>query len=124
MNRTVEAEENLRLVIAQETPLNLFHRSLYHLGALLKRDGRREEAVRYWQQLTFTYVPDEQNSSLALNAHVELAKYFEWHQVQLPRALDWTQRALDLLDSLSPEEQEPIRSELVHRKSRLESKLV
>ena len=123
LGRTTEAEENLRAVVAQDAPLNVYHRSLYQLGALLKRDGRREEAARYWQQIIFTYVLEEQTSSLALDAHVELAKYYEWRQVELQTALDWTQRALDLLDTLALGGLDPIRGELDHRKSRLKRKL-
>jgi hypothetical protein len=52
-----------------------------------------------------------------------LAKYYEWHQVELRTALDWTQRALDLLDSLALGGLEPIHGELEHRKSRLKRKL-
>jgi uncharacterized protein YprB with RNaseH-like and TPR domain len=123
LGRTSEAEVNLRAVVAQDPPLNLYHRSLHHLGALLKRYGRREEAVNYWQQIIFTYVLEEQTSSVALDAHVELAKYYEWHQVELQTALDWTQRALDLLHSLGYGSVEPIHGELEHRKSRLKRKL-
>ena len=61
------------------------------LGYLLKRADRRAEAFAYWQQLALEAAPDTADHILA---HVELAKYFEWHVGNLRLAAGWTRAAL------------------------------
>ncbi|MFQ5401677.1 MAG: ribonuclease H-like domain-containing protein [Anaerolineae bacterium] len=106
---TAAAEQNLRRAAAGDLPLYRYHRALYELGWLLKRSGRRAEAVPFWQQIASTSFED-------VTAHVELAKFYEWHEPDLGKAIQWTEQALKLAgDGL-------IRDELQHRLARLQGK--
>ena len=58
-----------------------------------------------------------------LSAHVELAKYYEWHDIQLGVALHWTAQALALSDLMDPALAEITAAELDHRRARLERKI-
>lgn len=106
------AESLLRhTAAADQLALDVWHTALTELGRLLKRHDRRHEAVVYWQQIAFTTDRD-------VDAHVELAKYFEWHAGDLDRALRWT---LDALERCPPHDA-VLRHELLHRLERLERK--
>ena len=111
---TAVAEQNLRLAVAGDLPLTHFHEALYRLGALLKRNGRRAEAVPLWQQIAATSFDD-------VTAHVELAKQYEWHEKSLPKATEWTQEALNLSQSWG-RRGESMQAELEHRLNRLKRK--
>jgi hypothetical protein len=110
------AEMNLRLAAAGDLPLELYQKALKHLGALLKRDNRRREAVPVWQQLAVTSIDD-------VEAHVELAKHFEWQERDLGKAKMWTARALALVSHWTPRSAALARPPLEHRMARLERKL-
>ena len=111
------AEKTLRLAAAGDLPLALYHANLYQLGALLKRNGRVDEALPLWQQIAATSFDD-------VAAHVELAKYYEWQAKELHQAAQWTQQALDLVQSWGRSGQHhPIRHELAHRLARLQRKM-
>jgi tetratricopeptide (TPR) repeat protein len=107
-----EAERVLRMAAVPELPNELFHEALTRLAYLLKREGRRDEAVEVWQQVACTSFED-------VTGHVELAKHYEWHEVDLPLARQWTEQALDLLAGV---EAPSIRKELEHRLERLQRK--
>jgi hypothetical protein len=114
--RITDAERNLRLVAGQDLPLELFHLSLYELSMLLKRNDRRDEAVDLWQQIAVTSFDD-------ISAHIELAKHYEWHKLDLEKAQQWTQDAVSLANRWQPTDAEIVLSELQHRLARLERKL-
>jgi len=82
-----EAERTFRAALAAGLPRDLHLRALRDLALLLKRAGRREEAVEWWQQLAL----EEPEGLLAL---VELAKTFEWHIPRLELAAAWTRVAM------------------------------
>ena len=107
-----EAERSLRLAAVPELPTPFYHQALLQLGYLLKRREQRERAVEVWQQIACTTFDD-------VTAHVELAKHYEWHDVNLPLAQTWTERALALLDDAGPPS---LRAELEHRLNRLRRK--
>ncbi len=113
---TADAETILRMAAEEETTLDIYHQVLSDLGALLKRDGRRPEAVPYWQQIAVTTFD-------SVEAHVELAKYYEWEVQDLGTALSWTQQALSLVRSWSDRDAALVEDELHHRLERLERKL-
>lgn len=113
---TADAETVLRMAAEEETSLDVYHQILSALGALLKRDGRRQEAIDYWQQIAVTAFDN-------VDAHVELAKYYEWEQQDLGTALSWTQQAINLVQSWPAREAELVEDELLHRQARLERKL-
>lgn len=110
------AEETLRQIIQRELPLDQYHQALHELGMLLKRDDRREEAVELWQQIAITSFED-------VAAHVELAKYYEWHQVDLEKARFWTQEAVKLANQSESLAAELQSRELNHRLARLDRKI-
>jgi tetratricopeptide (TPR) repeat protein len=111
-----EAETVLRMAAEEDAALDIYHQVLFNLSALLKQNGRRSEAVTYWQQIAVTTFDN-------VEAHVELAKYYEWEQQDLGSALSWTQQALSLVKGWSARDAMLVEEELVHRKIRLERKL-
>lgn len=107
-----EAERALRMAAAPELETEFYQEALLRLGALLRRHDRRDEAVTVWQQAAVTSFDD-------VTAHVELAKHYEWHASDLEQARQWTEQALQLVDSSAPN----IREELEHRLARLQRKI-
>jgi tetratricopeptide (TPR) repeat protein len=116
LGSTAEAETTLRLAASEEVSLELYHQVLFELGALLKREGRRQEAVTFWQQIAVTAFD-------TVEAHVELAKYYEWEQRDFGTALSWTQQALSLVRSWPARQAELVEGDLLQRQARLERKL-
>ena len=91
-------------------------RVLRELGHLLKRAGRRSEAFACWQQLALESVDD-------VLAHVELAKYFEWHEGNVSLAAGWTRAALAQVERWpAGMRRDAALAELRHRLARLERK--
>lgn len=111
-----DAETVLRMAAELENSLDVYHQVLFDLGALLKRDGRRPEAITYWQQIAVTTLDN-------VEAHVELAKYYEWEVQDLGEALSWTQQAITLVRSWPARDAELVEEDLHHRMERLERKL-
>lgn len=110
------AEANLRTAVSADLPLEIYHQALTQLGMLLKRQERRAEATLFWQQLAAT-------SFTTVEAHVELAKYYEWHQEDLRAALYWTEQGLALAESWGEAHARMVQGELAHRQERLKRKL-
>lgn len=111
-----EAEQNLRLVVERDPPLDQYHQALHELARLLKRDGRRDEAVLLWKQIAVT-------SLEAVTAHVELAKHYEWHDRDLKMASHWTEQALSLVGENRAFVDTILQEELNHRLARLNRKI-
>jgi uncharacterized protein YprB with RNaseH-like and TPR domain len=90
--------------------------ALRDLAYLLKRQERREEALGWWGQLVETVG--------AVYACEELAKHYEWHEEDLPQALDWTDRGIGLAGAwpASSKRRERLAA-LQHRRERLNRKL-
>jgi tetratricopeptide (TPR) repeat protein len=103
-----QAAETCRLPPVRE-------QAMRDLAYLLKRQGRREEALPWWQRLVETG---------AVYASEELAKHYEWQEEDLPEALAWTGRGIALAGALPPG---PIRraalADLNHRLERLQRKM-
>ncbi len=97
----------------------LRRRALRELAYLLKRSERRDEAFAYWQQLAL-----ESDGRVGVLAHVELAKYLEWHVDDLARAAAWTRAALEKVRGWKPgRRRTEMQADLRHRLSRLERKM-
>ncbi len=95
---------------------DLHAQALRDLAYLLKRADRRTEAFACWQQLALETTDD-------VLAHVELAKYFEWHVENLPLAAGWTRAALAQVEQWPQgKRRAATRAELRHRLARLERK--
>jgi uncharacterized protein YprB with RNaseH-like and TPR domain len=116
LDMPAEAEANLRQILAADVELDAYQQALSQLAWLLKRHDRRPEAVPLWQQLAVTSFDD-------VSAHVELAKYYEWHDIQLDAAMHWTAEALSLVEGWETAKPEVVLEELLHRRARLERKL-
>jgi hypothetical protein len=121
VGETAEAERAYRqsLTLSTEPASETRLRTLRELAQLLKRDDRRDEAFSYWQQLAL----EAGEASDGILAHVELAKYFEWHTGELERAANWTRVAIRKVQGwrsgLRRKEQ---LADLDHRLERLERK--
>jgi uncharacterized protein len=108
-----QAESTIRRALEGDLPLESYHQALHRLGLLYKQTGRREEATIVWQQIAFSSIDD-------VSAHIELAKHFEWHQIDVASALFWTQQALELVDKWPPTMRgQYTMEELRHRLERL-----
>jgi hypothetical protein len=111
------AEATYRAALDGWLPLDAQHVCLRHLAALLKRQDRRIEAVPLWIQWA---MEDESH----VEAHIELAKFHEWHEIELEKALAWTEQALNVV-VLWPKSLHRIDVEekLLHRRGRLARKI-
>ena len=83
------AEAYLRQAASMEADIETWHATLLEIGRILKRQDRRDAAVPLWMQVAHT-------TDNIIDAHIELAKYFEWHDPDLSVARDWTIRAINL----------------------------
>ena len=119
--RPTEAERAYRAALGVELAPELRTRALRTLAYHLKRADRRAEACAYWQQLALETTPDTADHVLA---HVELAKYFEWHVGDLSLAAGWTRAALArVADWPAGTRRDVALAELRHRLVRLERKM-
>ena len=110
-----EAETTLRGALDGDIPLEVYYLALQRLATLYKKE-RRDDAVVAWQQLASISDGD-------VSAHIELAKHYEWHAGDIPNAIMWTRRGLELIDRLPLTPNTRLsRSELSHRLARLEAK--
>jgi uncharacterized protein YprB with RNaseH-like and TPR domain len=86
------------------------------LAYLLKRQERREDALRWWQELV--------ESHGAVYACEELAKHYEWQDADLVQAVAWTERGVALAGAWPPgPKRRDALAELEHRLERLNRKL-
>lgn len=114
--RDAEAEAAYRQALAGKLTLEDRQTGLERLAGLLKRLGRRAEAVPLWEQLASFSLED----SLA---YVELAKYYEWKAGDFAQAITWTERALALVKGWTPGwKKEEVLAALRHRLERLKEK--
>ncbi|MGB3717678.1 MAG: ribonuclease H-like domain-containing protein [Candidatus Promineifilaceae bacterium] len=123
LGMTDDAESTLLHATTQEMPLEHFHLTLYEMGILLKRSGRRREAALQWQQIAATHIDGMTQSQLTLEAHVELAKYFEWQKHDLKEAHHWTELAISFVTGWETRRTSLVIADLRHRLARLERKL-
>jgi uncharacterized protein YprB with RNaseH-like and TPR domain len=114
--RPAEAEPAFQRALAGKLSLTDRELGLNRLAALLKKQGRRAEAVPAWEQLASFSLDDPA-------PFVELAKYFEWHARDLRRAQVWTQRALALVGGWPPGwQREQLTADLTRRLERVKLK--
>lgn len=111
------AEATYRAALDGWLPLDAQHVCLQHLSASLKRQDRRAEAVPLWIQWA---MEDESQ----VEAQVELAKFYEWHEIDLGKALAWTKQALGVVARWPKgPRKSATEAELHHRLARLERKI-
>jgi hypothetical protein len=112
-----EAEAPLREALEEDLAYEVRQRALRDLALLLKREGRREETIEWWQQLAVESASD-------IRAPVELAKIFEWHVPRLGLAVGWTRLALSRARRWSPGSRRArALARLQHRLERLQRKM-
>ncbi len=117
LNLPDRAEATYRTALDGWLPLEAQHACLRHLSALLKRGDRRREAVPLWIQWAM-----EDTSSV--EAYVELAKFYEWHEIELEKALAWTKQAQSVVAQWPPGlRRDETAADLNHRQARLRRKL-
>lgn len=109
-------EQFLRQALQGDLPLEHYHKALFELAEHYKRNGRYAEALPLWQTIAVTTYDD-------ITAHIELAKYYEWHAQDIATALQWTHQALHLMQSLAPHHPATLlQAEVQHRLARLQRK--
>jgi len=114
--KLAKAEQAYHTALDAALSPDLRPKALRDLAYLLKRAGRRAEAFACWQQLALETTDD-------VLAHVELAKYFEWHLENLSLAARWTRAALAQIEHWPLGERRTIAlASLRHRLARLERK--
>jgi len=112
------AERAYRRALMDYLPDDVRCYAFARLGMLLKRHGRRQEAVALWQEW-ITSVPGDD-----VTPFVELAKHYEWHERDLEAALMWSQWARQIVEGWPPGYRRDVAlGELDHRISRLRRKL-
>ena len=90
--------------------------AMRHLAYLLKRQERRAEALPWWQRLV--------EVDGAVYACEELAKHYEWQDVDLEQALAWTRQGIGLVEAWPPgSRRRDTLADLAHRLQRLERKI-
>jgi len=115
--RVVEAEAALRVCLASRPDTHTQARALHRLGFLLKRRARYAEALRVWETAGVSRTWE------GAEACVELAKYYEWREVDLPRARTWTRKAIGIARRLPPERaRDRLMTDLAYRLDRLNQK--
>ncbi len=117
LGRLADAEAALRACLAAQPDPATRTAALHRLGLLLKRLDRREEAVRVWEALS------DSNTWEGIAACVELAKHYEWREVNVDRAIVWTREAISIAGEPSVASvRDELHAELAHRIERLERK--
>jgi uncharacterized protein YprB with RNaseH-like and TPR domain len=114
-----KAEAAYRRALAGQLAPHLRCDALFGLAALLKRQGRGDEALSCWEML------GAEGGRPAILACVELAKYYEWQAHDASEAIRWARRALELAEAEPPGlAQQRTLAEIRHRLCRLEGKLL
>lgn len=114
--RLAEAEAAYRRALAGKLPLEARRAGLTRYAGLLKRLGRRAEAVPLWEQLA-SFTTDD---SLPC---IELAKYYEWKAGNLAQAQTWARRALSIVKAWPPGwKKTEVLEAIGHRLERLRAK--
>src|SRR5512139_825015 len=116
-----QAERYLRQAVEDVADAIIQHQAAMRLSLLYKQLDRRADAIGLWESVAQTSQLDALSS---LEACIELAKYYEWHTLDLPQALAWTEQALVIAASLPDRlTRSQVSSEVQHRRQRLVRKI-
>jgi len=115
------AERYLRQALEDVSDVLLVQQASLRLSLLYKQLDRRADAIGLWEGVAQASSTDALSS---IEACIELAKYYEWHAIDLPQALAWTERALTIATSLTDRFlRGQVLPEAEHRKQRLMRKI-
>jgi len=116
-----QAERYLRQAVEDLADALTHHQAAMRLSLLYKQLDRRAEAIGLWEAVALQ--PSSLSLQPSIEACIELAKYYEWHAVDVGQALEWKERALTLADSIGDSllRRETV-AELTHRQQRLRRK--
>jgi tetratricopeptide (TPR) repeat protein len=89
-----ECETAYRIALDEISDIDQRQEALARLAWLLKRAERRPEAVPLWEHLA--------DLKQDATGHEELAKHYEWHEVDLQQALQWTEKGIGLAETWRP----------------------
>jgi len=118
----VQAERYLQQAVADNADVLTRQQAAMRLALLYKQLNRRDEAIGLWESVALE--PAALGLLPAIDACIDLAKYYEWHIVDLQQALAWTTRAFDIAASLPGQfARDELTAELHHRRERLVRKL-
>jgi tetratricopeptide (TPR) repeat protein len=116
-----QAERYLQQALEDLSDIIVHHQAAMRLSLVYKQLDRRADAIGLWEAVAQTSQPD---SISAIEACIELAKYYEWHDVNLPQALAWTEQALSIAKSMPDRlTRREVLSEVQHRQQRLVRKI-
>lgn len=115
------AERYLRQALEDLSDALIVQQASLRLSLLYKQLDRRADAIGLWEAVAQAPQSDALSSS---EACIELAKYYEWRDINLPQALAWTERALTSATALPDRfTRSQVLSEVEHRKQRLMRKM-
>jgi len=109
-----QAERYLRQAVEDLADALTRQQAAMRLSLLYKQLDRCSEAIGLWETVA------QSDAASSLEACIELAKYYEWHAVDVERALHWTDHALALSASVPDRiTRGELTAELEHRRARL-----
>lgn len=99
----------------ERIPRQVYLDAIHRLASIHKHQDQQAEAIQLWEKAAH---------SSHLEAHIELAKYYEHHLRNYPAAIEWTESAIRLINSPGyPVFQRRLQlPELQHRLHRLQRK--
>ena len=116
-----QAERYLRQALEDLSDAIVQQQAALRLSLLYKQLDRRADAIGLWETVAQAAQADALSS---IEACIELAKYYEWHDINLPQALAWTERALIIAASLTDRfVRSQVLPEVEHRRQRLMRKI-
>jgi hypothetical protein len=114
------AERYLRQALEDLSDALIVQQASLRLSLLYKQLDRRADAIGLWEAVARAATEDTLSS---IEACLELAKYYEWHAINLELAIAWTERARELAAALPDRfTREEKRAEVNHRQARLQRK--
>ena len=112
-----QAERYLQQALADLSDAVVQHQAALRLSLLYKQLDRRADAIGLWEAVAQASQLDAVSS---IAACIELAKYYEWHDINLAQALAWTEQALTIANALTDRlTRSEMLSEVGHRQQRL-----
>ncbi len=111
------AERYLRQALEDLSDDLIRQQASLRLSLMYKQLNRRADAIALWKAVAQAAAID---ALPACEACIELAKYYEWHEINLPQALAWTEQA-SMIAAALPDRlaRQQLLPEVEHRKQRL-----